>query len=145
MTFINSIFYHNLRNQLKQNKNIIKITFTNATQQFLIIHVNRILQKIGLLSHFIYIALILVTFVLQFQCENKVFFFLYSYCHFFKDPLNYRDDTLILELNLFFYQLNGVPLLYGRTCPDGYLNKKLGIFSLLYVHIGDYSTTFEVC
>ena len=34
--------------------------------------------------------------------------------------------------------------IYGRTCLDGYLTKKLGIFPLLYVHIGDYSTTFEV-
>ena len=33
---------------------------------------------------------------------------------------------------------------YGRTCLDGYLTKLLGILPLLYVHIGDYSTTFEV-
>ena len=33
---------------------------------------------------------------------------------------------------------------YGRTCHDGYLTKKLGTFSLINVHIGDYSTTFEV-
>ena len=34
--------------------------------------------------------------------------------------------------------------IYGRTCLDGYLTNKLGIFPLLYVDIGDYSTTFEV-
>ena len=34
--------------------------------------------------------------------------------------------------------------IYGRTCHDGYLTKKMGIFPLLYVHIGEYSTTFEV-
>ena len=28
--------------------------------------------------------------------------------------------------------------------PDGYLTKKMGIFAHLYVHIVDYSTTFEV-
>ena len=33
---------------------------------------------------------------------------------------------------------------HGRTCLDGYLVKKLGIFSLLYVLSVDYSTTFEV-
>ena len=27
---------------------------------------------------------------------------------------------------------------------DGYLTKKLGSFPILYVHIEDYSTTFEV-
>ena len=27
---------------------------------------------------------------------------------------------------------------YGRTCLDGYLTKKLGICPLLYFHIGDY-------
>ena len=35
--------------------------------------------------------------------------------------------------------------LYGRTCLDGYLTKKLWIFPLPNVHIGDYSTTFKVC
>ena len=34
--------------------------------------------------------------------------------------------------------------IYWRTCLDGYLIKKLGILALLYVHIGDYLTTFEV-
>ena len=34
--------------------------------------------------------------------------------------------------------------IYGRTCLDGYLTKKLGIVPLLYVHIWDYSTIFEV-
>ena len=34
-------------------------------------------------------------------------------------------------------------LTYGRTCLDGYRAKKLGIFPFLYVHIGDYLTTFE--
>ena len=28
--------------------------------------------------------------------------------------------------------------IYGRTCLDGYLTKRLGIFPLHYVHIGDY-------
>ena len=35
-------------------------------------------------------------------------------------------------------------VLNGRTCLDGYLSKKLGIFSLLYILIEDYSTKFEV-
>ena len=34
--------------------------------------------------------------------------------------------------------------IYGKTRLDGYLTKKLGILVLLYVHIGDYSTKFEV-
>ena len=34
--------------------------------------------------------------------------------------------------------------IYGRTCLDGYLTNKLGIFALLYDYIVDYSTTFEV-
>ena len=34
--------------------------------------------------------------------------------------------------------------IYGRTRLDGYLTKKMGIFALLYVPIGDYSTIFEV-
>ena len=34
--------------------------------------------------------------------------------------------------------------IYGRTRLNGYLTKKLRIFALLYVHIVDYSTTFEV-
>ena len=34
--------------------------------------------------------------------------------------------------------------IYGRTRLDGYLTNKLGIFALLYVHIVNYSTTFEV-
>ena len=34
--------------------------------------------------------------------------------------------------------------LYGRNCLDGYLTKKLGILLLLHVHIGDYSTTFQI-
>ena len=33
---------------------------------------------------------------------------------------------------------------YGRIRYDGYLTKKLGIHALLYVHIVDYLTTFEV-
>ena len=40
--------------------------------------------------------------------------------------------------------LPGIPYTYGRTRLDGYLTNKLGIFALLYVHILDYSTTFEV-
>ena len=30
---------------------------------------------------------------------------------------------------------------YGRSCHDGYLNKKMGIFALLYVHNVNYTTT----
>ena len=30
---------------------------------------------------------------------------------------------------------------YGRSRPDGYLNKKLGIFALLYFHNVNYTTT----
>ena len=33
---------------------------------------------------------------------------------------------------------------YGRNCLDGYLTKKIGIFPLLHVHIGDYLTIFEI-
>ena len=31
--------------------------------------------------------------------------------------------------------------LYGRSCPDGYLNKKLGNFALLYFKNVNYTTT----
>ena len=34
--------------------------------------------------------------------------------------------------------------IYGRTCLDVYITKKLRICPLLYVHIGDCSTTFDV-
>ena len=34
--------------------------------------------------------------------------------------------------------------IYGRICLDGYLTKQLGIFPVLYVHTGEYLTTFEV-
>ena len=34
--------------------------------------------------------------------------------------------------------------IYGRIRLDGYLTKQLGIFALFYVHIVDYSITFEV-
>ena len=36
------------------------------------------------------------------------------------------------------------PSTYGRTRHDGYLTKKLKFFAILYVHIVDYSTTFDV-
>ena len=32
---------------------------------------------------------------------------------------------------------------YGRTRPDGYLTKTLGIFALLYVPIVDYSSNLK--
>ena len=35
-------------------------------------------------------------------------------------------------------------LIYGRTCLDGYITKKMGISPLLYVRIGDCLPTFEV-
>ena len=55
---------------------------------------------------------------------------------------NPNATVIVLQYNnTFSWQYT----VYGRTCLDGYLIKKLGIFSLLYVHIGDYSTTFEVC
>ena len=34
--------------------------------------------------------------------------------------------------------------LYGRTRLDGYLTKQLGTYALLFVHIVEYATTFEV-
>ena len=48
------------------------------------------------------------------------------------------------ELDSLFKWQNSPWYIYGRTYLDGYLIKNLGIFSPLYVHIGDYSTTFEV-
>ena len=51
-----------------------------------------------------------------------------------------RTMIFVNFIDLIFLYLS----LYGRTCFDGYLTKKMGIFLLLYVHIGNYSTTFEV-
>ena len=45
---------------------------------------------------------------------------------------------LLLELEL------ELELIYGRTRLDGYLTNFFGMFALLYVHIVDYSTNFEV-
>ena len=48
-------------------------------------------------------------------------------------------------LGAFFKATLGIYIyIYRRTRLDGYLTKKLGIFALRYVHIVDYSTTFEV-
>ena len=50
-----------------------------------------------------------------------------------------------VKLNLYIVHQNLFLIFpYGRTRLDGYLTKKLGIFALRYVHIVDYSTTFEV-
>ena len=38
-------------------------------------------------------------------------------------------------------QLISLIYIYGRSRPDGYLNKKLGIFALLYFHNVNYTTT----
>ena len=53
--------------------------------------------------------------------------------------LRYWEKDIISPSTLIFAKS-----VYGRTCIDGDLTKKLGIFALLYVHFVDYSTTFEV-
>ena len=45
----------------------------------------------------------------------------------------------LIQLDILDFSLSHV-----RTCLDGFLTKKMGIFPLLYVHIRDYLTTFEV-
>ena len=56
-----------------------KKTLTNAAQQFVIVYVNRILQKkkffFFLSSHFIYFALLLVIFSCNFNVNFSYFFF----------------------------------------------------------------------
>ena len=55
------------------------------------------------------------------------------------ESLWYRYSTgFMVQIH---YRLHGT---YGRTCVDGYLITNFGIFSLLNIQIGDYSTTFEV-
>ena len=64
-------------------------------------------------------------------------------------PKNFFQQQKISEKKNFFSHTGWISLqikenLYGRTCLDVYLTKKLWIFPLLYVHIGDNSTTVEV-
>ena len=62
--------------------------------------------------------------------------------HFVVLP-HYIMKTITL-LRIWQKQKNIDVYIYGRTRRGGYLTKKLGIFALLYVHIVDFSTTFEV-
>ena len=57
-------------------------------------------------------------------------------------PTTCHVSGVMCHMSNVTYQLSRVT--YGRTCRDGYLAKKFGIFALMYVHIVDYSTTLEV-
>ena len=86
---------------------------------------------------------------------------LITYCQFTSGQINHVQPGSMLSVDcVYAWFMIGFPLevssphklkvflggedIYGRTCHDGYLTKKWGIFPLLYVPIGDYSTTFEV-
>ena len=63
--------------------------------------------------------------------------------------MKYRKLVIILKLVDFvsisgFFDYWRKFYAYGRTRPDGYVTKKMGIFALLYVPVVDCSTKFYV-
>ena len=82
--------------------------------------------------------------------ESQTFIYILNLWH--SNPFSFVDQCLCY-VNISWYELFLFTIcshlicmfIHGKTCLDGYLTKKMGIFALLYVHIVNYFLLMISC